>query len=166
MTPPDDIRHRELKWDIKTQMWVSRDFKRINKDFTRQKETAVDYFGRDGATKRLGRAAMLRGLTAGKYNRLKGETKSRPIGACLPLIIEACAEDQFSYEYRHGATSHGAFTFSLASILRREKAAKRSVNFDQLVAKIRGQLVDLEYDQTPQILGPTAIRRHKVPLLP
>lgn len=167
LTPPDDIRHRELKWDIKTQMWVGRDFKRINEDFTRQKETAIDYFGRDGATKRLGRAAMLRGLTAGKYNRLKKEAaKSRPVGPYLPLIIEACAEEQFSYEYRHGATSHGAFTFSLASILRREKAVKRSINFDQLVAKVRDQLAELKYDQTPQILGPTAIRRHKVPLLP
>ena len=109
---------------------------------------------------------MLRDLTAAKYDRLKkGATKSRPIGPYLPLIIEACAEEQFSYEYRHGATSHGAFTFSLASILRREKAVKRSINFDQLVAKIWDQLAELKYDQTPQILGPTAVRRHKVPLL-
>ena len=36
-------------------------------------------------------------------------------GPYLPLIIEACGEDEFSYEYRHGATSHGAFTFSLAT---------------------------------------------------
>ncbi|WP_374651656.1 caspase domain-containing protein [Dongia sp.] len=162
LTPPDDIRHRELKWDIKTQMWVGRDFKRINDKFTRQKETAIGYFGRDGATKRLGRAAMLRGLSTSEYNRLKaGGKKSKPVGPYLPLIIEACAEEEFSYEYRHGATSHGAFTFSLANILRRE----RSITFEQLVTKVREQLADLKYDQTPQILGPTNIRRHKVPLV-
>jgi hypothetical protein len=162
LTPPDDIRHRELKWDTKTQMWVSRDFKRINERFTRQKQTAIDYFGRDGATKRLGRAGMLRGLSESEYKRLKGERrKSQPIGPYLPLIIEACGEAQLSYEYRHGAVSYGAFTFSLASILRRE----RSLTFDQLVAKTGQQLADLQYDQAPQILGPTAVRRHKVPLM-
>jgi len=168
LTPPDDIRHRELKWDVKTQMWVARDFKRINAGFALQKdtETAIDFFGRDGATRRLGRATMLRGLSRGEYDRLKqAGKKSQPIGPYLPLILQACGEEQLSYEYRHGATSHGAFTFSLASILRREKAARRSITFEQLIARIREQLADLQYDQTPQIVGPTAIKRHKVPLL-
>ncbi|WP_284736042.1 caspase family protein [Dongia deserti] len=166
LTPPDDIRHRELKWDIKSQMWVSRDFNRINETFTRQKETAIEYFGHNGATKRLGRAAMLRGLSAREYDRLKkGRRRKQPIGPYLPLIIEACGEEQLSYEYRHGAVSYGAFTFSLANILRRENAAKRSISFERLVAKTRAQLAELEYDQTPQILGPTAVRRQKVPLL-
>lgn len=162
LTPPDDIRHRELKWDTRTQMWVRRDFERINKNFTRQKGTETDYFGRNGATKRLGRAAMLRSLSTAEYNRLKKQgKKSQPVGPYLPLIIEACAEEQLSYEYRHGATSYGAFTFSLASILRREK----SITFEQLIDKVRAQLEELQYAQTPQILGPTAVRRHKVPLL-
>jgi hypothetical protein len=90
LTPPDDIRHRELKWDAKTQMWVSRDFKRINENFTREKSTAIDYFGRNGATRRLGRAGMLRGLSTTQYSRLKkAGKKSAPIGPYLPLIIEA-----------------------------------------------------------------------------
>lgn len=165
LTPPDDIRHRELKWDIKTQMWVSRDFKRINEKFTKQKKTAIDYFGRDGATNRLGRAAKLRGLSSSDYTRLKKRGGKQPIGPYLPLIIEACGEEQLSYEYRHGAISHGAFTFSLASILRREKSQKKSITFEQLIVKIRNQLADLKYDQTPQILGPKAIRSRKVPLL-
>lgn len=166
LTPPDDIRHRELKWDLKTGMWVPRGFKRINEKFTTEKDTAVRYFGRDGATRRLGRASMLRGLSSAQYARLKkGVRSSQPIGPYLPLIIEACGEGQLSYEYRDGATSHGAFTYSLASILRREKAAGRSVTFEDLVDKAGAQLVDLKYDQTPQILGPTAVRRYKVPLL-
>ena len=46
LTPPDDVRHRELKWDGKTGMWVNRDFTRINDKFTPQKDLAVDYFGK------------------------------------------------------------------------------------------------------------------------
>ena len=80
-------------------------------------------------------------------------------GPYLPLIIEACGEDEFSYEYRHGATSHGAFTYSLASILRKQK----SITFEELVARTRQQLLDLQYDQEPRILGPEIVVKHKVP---
>jgi hypothetical protein len=81
-------------------------------------------------------------------------------GPYLPLIIEACGEEEFSYEYRHGATSHGAFTYSLDSILRRKKKA---ITFEKLVAETRQQLADLQYAQEPRILGPRAVLRHKVP---
>jgi metacaspase-1 len=160
INPPDDIRHRELKWDRKTGMWVSRDFKRINEQFTAEKKVAAAYFGEEGATRRLGRASMLRGLSSQKYARLKKQSKELAKGPYLPLIIEACGESEFSYEYRHGATSHGAFTYSLDNILRREKKA---ISFQQLVVKTRDQLADLQYAQVPQILGPGAILKSKVP---
>lgn len=159
LTPPDDIRHRELKWDRQTEMWVSRDFTRINDQFTPKKDLAAGYFGRDGATQRLGRASMLRGTTARKYAQLKKQKSVMTRGPYLPLIIEACGEDEFSYEYRHGATSHGAFTYSLASVLRRQK----SITFEELVARTRQQLIDLQYDQEPRILGPEVVVKHKVP---
>jgi hypothetical protein len=160
ITPPDDIRHRELKWDSKTQMWVSRDFARINPKFTTKKAVAESFFGEQGATERLGRASMLRGLSASEYDRLikAGETETAR-GPYLPLIIEACGEGEKSYEYRHGAISHGAFTYSLANILRREK----TVTFEGLVEQTRLQLADLQYNQHPQILGPTSIMKQKVP---
>jgi hypothetical protein len=168
LTPPDDIRHRELKWDVATQMWVQRDFKRINKDFTRNKDVEQTYFGADGATKRIGRASMLRKLSSTEYSRLKKQTRGRKdstgVGPYLPMIIEACGEQQLSYEYRHGATSHGAFTFSMASILREKREQK--ITFEKLVTLVRERLVDLKYDQTPQILGPSAIIRQRIPLLP
>lgn len=166
ISPPDDIRHRELKWDIETQMWVSRDFKRINEKFTSEKGVAESYFGRDGSTRRLGRASVLRGLSSAQYGRLKRDKRSGDnVGPYLPLIIEACGEEQFSYEYRHGATSHGAFTFSLANVLRRHREQKRPISFEDLVEKVGAQLADLKYDQKPQILGPSAVRKTKVPLL-
>lgn len=160
IVPPDDIRHRELKWDNKTQMWVSRDFERINGGFTPHKELAARYFGGDGTTERIGRAPMLRrAMSASKYDRLKKQEGGEPLGPYLPVIIEACAEQEYSYEYRHGATSYGAFTYSLASILRREK----TITFENLVKQTGERLAELRYDQRPQILGPTAVLQYKVP---
>lgn len=159
ITPPDDIRHRELKWDRKTEMWVARDFERINKDFTTKKDVAAKFFGKSGATVRLGRASMLRKLSATEYNKLKKKDETLARGPYLPVIIEACAEEEYSYEYRHGAASHGAFTYSLREILRREK----SITFAGLIDKVKVQLADLGYAQEPRILGPSAILDHKVP---
>jgi len=153
ITPPDDIRHRQLRWDKVTGMWVPRSFRRINSDFTTEPDVARRYFGRDGATERLGRAAMLRGLSVAENRALQKANAAQAEGPYLPLIIEACGEGQLSYEYRHGVISHGAFTFSLANILRRE----RDLTFGDLVARARSQLVELGYDQVPQILGPSAV---------
>lgn len=160
ISPPDDIRHRELKWDTKTKMWVSRNFTRIDRQFTANKTVAKDFFGQRGTTQRLGRGSMLRYMSAKQYARLKRQRSDAAKGPYLPLIIEACQEDEFSYEYRHGATSHGAFTFSLDNILRRQKTA---ISFEKLVAKTRDQLAELQYKQVPQILGPTVVVKHKVP---
>lgn len=161
ITPPDDIRHRELKWDRKAQMWVQRSFTRLNRDFAPKSEaaTAERFFGADGTTERLGRASMVRGLSSRQYQALKASDPEAARGPYLPLIIEACGEDQFSYEYRHGATSYGAFTFSLANILRHQTG----LSFEQLVVRARDQLAELKYDQIPQILGPTQIMQAKVP---
>ena len=158
IAPPDDIRHRQLKWDSTTQMWVERDFARLNDAFSPDDETSARFFGPKGATVRIGRAAQLRRQSDKDYRSVSRKSKT-PVGPYLPLIIEACAEDQSSYEYRHGATTYGAFTFCLASILREAK----DISFDDLAALTTARLADLRYEQTPQILGPTAIVKAKVP---
>lgn len=159
IAPPDDIRHRELKWDSKTEMWVSRDFARINERFTPKKDLAAAYFGQDGATKRLGRASMLRGLTSAQYARLKSADEIKARGPYLPVVIEACGEQEYSYEYRHGAASHGAFTYCLNAILRSQK----TITFEALVGKVSDRLAELGYAQVPSILGPSSIVQQKVP---
>ncbi len=159
ITPPDDIRHRELKWDLKTRMWVARDFERLGEGFTANKSTRAKYFGENGATLRLGRAAMLRGLSSAEYQRVKRDEKRSIVGPYLPLIIQACDEHQYSYEYRHGSTSYGAFTYSLAHILRNQK----QLSFEALVEKTGAHLKDLQYPQDPQILGPETVVAAKVP---
>jgi len=149
LNPPDDIRHRSLKWDIESQMWVPRNFHRINATFSKEATVNADFFGADGATTRLGRAAMLRGISESQYKALKKTQGNRNFGPYLPLIIEACGEQEYSYEYRHGVTSYGAFTYSLASVLRR----RRRISFKELIDAVKVQLRELQYEQTPQILG-------------
>ncbi|MGI2032134.1 caspase family protein [Rhizobium panacihumi] len=163
ISPPDDIRHRELKWDSRTEMWVARDFARINDKFTRDKHAAVDYYGNNGATERLGRAGMLRRLSDSQYERLKKTDAELARGPYLPVIIEACREEEFSYEYRHGATSHGAFTFSLANILRRSSNRDEKLTLRDLVKHTHDQLADLGYDQKPTILGPNFRLDQEIP---
>ncbi|CAN5171357.1 hypothetical protein BH10PSE3_BH10PSE3_09330 [soil metagenome] len=159
ITPPDDIRHRQLKWDLKTQMWVGREFRRINPDFSTANKANVDFFGKSGAKLRLGRAGVLRAQTPQAGYRRAKQDEGGPVGPYLPLIIEACGEDQLSYEYRHGATSYGAFTFCLASLLRENQRS----TFAEVVAAAKDRLVELQYGQTPQILGPTQVVNARVP---
>jgi hypothetical protein len=159
LNPPDDIRHRELKWDSKAEMWVQRDFKRMNPRFSSEDKVNKAFFGNNGATSRIGRSSILRGQSQAQYRREKQRAASSAFGPYLPLIIEACGEAEFSYEYRHGAISHGAFTFALSKRLRKIG----NISFQQLVEQTKGELAELGYQQTPQILGPTKIRNTAVP---
>lgn len=159
VSPPDDIRHRELKWDLKTDTWVPRGFQHLNAAFTDDKQVAAEFFGPEGATERIGRASMLRGLTAKQYEAMKKKDPDKAKGAYLPVIIEACRAEQFSYEYRHGVTSHGAFTFNMAKILR----ARKRISFEELVHDTRDELALLKFDQEPCILGPGDILKSHVP---
>ncbi|MEM1145999.1 MAG: caspase family protein [Pseudomonadota bacterium] len=159
LTPPDDVVHRELKWDKNREMWIPRDFQEMDKGFSRSSKDRAAYFGRNGSTARLGRATMLRALKSAEYEKLKSSSKSEIIGPYLPLILEACQEDQFAYEYRHGVISYGAFTYSLATILRRDK----QLSFSDLLKKTGDQLKELDYAQEPAILGPSAIVNSQVP---
>jgi hypothetical protein len=77
----------------------------------------------------------------------------------LPVLLEACGEEQFSYEYRHGTISYGAFTYSMVKNLRHHPA----ITFQALVARTGETLRALRYDQTPHIVGPTKVVRSRVP---
>ena len=161
ITPPNDIRHRELKWDPKTDMWVSRDFTRLDGGFSRSKQYKEEFFGSNGATFRLGRAVSYRGMSGAQYDKAKKKANG-PVGPYLPLIMEACGESQLAYEYQHGVSSYGAFTFSMASLLRRY-ATQSPISFKVLMDLTKEQLEDLQYDQVPQILGPNKIVNANVP---
>ncbi len=161
ISPPDDIRHRELKWDSQSEMWVARDFTRLNQKFSTKNKDNAAYFGGDGATVKLGRSSLLRVDDKQAYAKARAQ-KQGPVGPYLPLVIEACGEGQLASEYRHGATSYGAFTFCLASLLRKQQ----SISFEDLVTSASAQLAELGYDQRPQILGPTVVMSAQVPWKP
>jgi hypothetical protein len=73
--------------------------------------------------------------------------------------VEACQEQFLSYEYRDGATSYGAFTYSLAKNLR----ARPNSSFNQVVTRTATTLKNLGYRQVPQIIGPASVVNKRIP---
>src|SRR5207248_11457801 len=85
-------------------------------------------------------------------------------GPYLPVVLQACLEEQLAFEYRHGVVGHGAFTFCLATTLREHyRVRHRPVSFDALLAETRDELRDLGYDQTPCAVGPREVLAARVP---
>jgi len=155
ITPPDDIRHRMLQWDARHQMWRERKLPPLNDDFGGTSTEKREFMGANHATLRLGRAMRLRKVDRADYDRLV--SRGRP--PYLPVLLEACRQDQLSYEYRHGVTSYGAFTFSLAKDLR----AQPRITFEKIILKTTATLKDLGYDQNPQLVGPKPVTSKIIP---
>lgn len=155
LAPPDDIRHRMMRWDPDSQMWLERTLPSLNKSFGGDKENRARYMGRNGATYRLGRGMRARQIAESVYRKLPRDER----GPYLPVIIEACQETSLSYEYRDGVTSYGAFTFSLNKALRE----KPQSTFKSAVAAAATTLKKLNYRQVPQILGPGTVVNARIP---
>ena len=155
ITPPDDIRHRMLKWNVDKEMWVERKIESPNRDL------GSEYTGETGAKRRLGRAVSLRQLPNAAYDRARKAYGHK--GPYLPMIYQACGEDQFSYEYRHGVTSFGAFSYCLAAVLRRYGRQGEAISFEQLLGRVGKDLKELGYDQKPCLVGPRALRSREIP---
>lgn len=161
ITPPDDIRHRALKWNAALQMWEERALASPNRSLEKEKGQGTAYLGATGASYRLGRAIGLRSLPQKDYDRVRQTLGHH--GPYLPVIIEACQENQLSYEYRHGVQSFGAFTYSLAETLHASRNARNNPSFVELVAAVGARLKRLKYAQTPSLLGPQQILKMPVP---
>lgn len=165
LNPPDDIRHRTIKWDARRQMWIQREQELAKKNLFAKSTTKTELFtGEEGGTQRFGRAVS---LWTEVHEFAEAKKKYGTVGPFMPLIIEACREKEYSYEYRHGVTSYGAFTYSLTTILRdlnRKKTAGK-ISFKELVAMVSKQLAELGYRQTPQVVGPALKVNAGVPFL-
>jgi hypothetical protein len=159
ITPPDDIRHRALKWNAPLQMWEERPLATPNRSLELDKGAA--YLGSSGASYRLGRAVGLRTLAQKDYDKTRRALGHH--GPYLPVIIEACQENQLSYEYRHGVQSFGAFTYSLAETLRASRSQRNNPDFIALIKNVSARLKRLKYEQTPSLLGPKPILKMPVP---
>ena len=160
LTPPDDVRHRALRWEPSEEMWVPRDFPALNQSLS-EKKNGVDYVGRDGATRRLGRAMRLRTMPNNQYDRTR--TELGHYGPYMPILLEACREQEFSYEYRDGAMSYGAYTFCMAKVLRESRKRGVNLSFAKLSAQVTEKLHRLKYNQTPDLTGQKDRLAEKVP---
>lgn len=160
LTPPDDIRHRELRWDRAREMWRERTLDQVNRSL-RAGPDGAKYVGVEGSSHRLGRAAPLRRLNDAKFDRVREELDHK--GPYMPLLLEACGEGQLASEYRHGVTSYGAFTYCLAKILRNERKQGKNPTFDHLVRMVAKDLGELGYEQVPMVVGPRKLTRAEVP---
>jgi hypothetical protein len=163
LNPPDDVRHRMIRWDAEREMWVPRELVLPNRDIaTRRNHEA--YVGRSGAERRLGRAVGLRTLPDREYDRVRRRLGHH--GPYLPLIYEACQADQYSYEYEHGVTSYGAFTYTLSRVMRQRRTRGQTITFAELLEEAKATLADLRYDQVPTLLGPTDQLNTAIPWQP
>jgi hypothetical protein len=153
LNPPDDIRHRDLEWDPKTRVWQARRLESPSKALIAPAVTkaGLDYLGKSGTLRRFGRAVdLVTTLTNKEYDKACQTFGHR--GPYLPVLLQACQEDQLAFEYRHGATSYGAFTFTLAQQLRRTPV--RPLGVRNLCADIALRLIEMNYDQQPNVVAP------------
>ena len=159
LTPPDDIRHRMLKWNTKLQMWETREMDSASRAVTERKQHPAT-FGAQGATQRLGRAG---GLWSPDKNFDAARQRYGHRGPFLPVLLEACGENQYAYEYRHGVQSYGAFTYTLSQVFRECRQQKKRPSWQKLIEQTTARLHKLNYDQTPVLVGPAPVTSKPVP---
>lgn len=168
--PPDDVRHRSMKWNRGEKMWEERKIPPPNRALTDVKPKRTpktsrlaqeSYLGAEGNKRRIGRGTIaLQTLTNKGYDSTTKALGHR--GPFQPLIYHACQEDQYSWEYRHGGHSYGAFTYALALTIR-EWPGKAAPTFRTLLEATGAKLERLGYDQTPGIFGPKQVQDAPVP---
>lgn len=162
VTPPDDVRHRALRWDAARGVWIERRFADLLPAPARALAKGNRRFvgrltpGGPAVVRRLGCAARLRNQADRAFERLKHARGHR--GPYLPMILEACREHELAFEYEHGAQSFGAFTYTLARVLRAHRGAPRPLTFEALVEAVGTELRALRFDQRPRLTGPSALR--------
>lgn len=161
--PPDDIRHRMLRWDAKREMWVARDMASPNKGFDAKFNPHATTSPRL-STHRLGQAMDLRRMPPKEFDRLAAQRGHK--GPYMPILLYACEEDEYAFEYQHGSIAHGAFTYSLVKTLRQDRRRKPArLTFKNLVRNVKDELQVLGYEQSPTLLAPSSVMNSKVRLL-
>jgi metacaspase-1 len=150
---PLDIRHRMQKWNSSRRAWEPRALNPINPGLSEPDRKA--YSGINGVTYKLGRAMSLRRLNNEQYDAARRLRNHK--GPYLPLVIEACNEDQLSYEYTGGATTNGAFTYALVREHRAANRRRTPPTFVELVRKVTADIKTLGFAESPQLIGPNEV---------
>jgi len=93
ISPPDDIAHRQLKWDAEWQMWVPRDFMKAGPKASK----GVSNLDPSAPMRQLMRGVSLR------PEHVKGVGKAfGHYGPYMPVVLMACKATELAHEYRHG----------------------------------------------------------------
>ncbi|MEP6699190.1 MAG: caspase family protein [Verrucomicrobiota bacterium] len=161
LNPPDDIRHRMLKWNWEDELWEPRQLGE-ERDLPQHLRETRAYTGENGATNRILRGVPLRTLAHDKDTRDLREREHGHQGPYLPLIFEACSENQYAYEYRDGVTAYGAFTYFMTKALFDAGHARKKLTFHELKESVAGVIKNY-YEQTPQLVGPKKWCKAQVP---
>jgi len=157
--PPDDIRHRMLRWDPDAQMWEERNLEKKNPQLAETNRND-EFTGPSRVELRLGRANFLR-LPKPEQNRRQKRYGHK--GPYMPVLLQACQANELSYEYRDGVTSYGAFTFALTTALRMARDGGTKITWKALVARTAQVLKDHDYEQVPAIAGPSKVISRAIP---
>jgi hypothetical protein len=157
LNPPDDIRHRSLRWDAGREMWVPRSLKLAKANIVRSESDRRSLLGAEGATQRLGRGVGL--WTDRRHFQRAKTTYGDHNGGYTPIMLQACREAELASEYRHGVTAFGAFTYSLSTIFRQ---LGQRTSLQRLLPRVGKRLAELGYDQHPVLSGPKVQLRRSV----
>ena len=136
-------------------MWEERQIAELNPDFGGSRAVRQKFMGRNGHTKRLGSAMSLReSQTGAAYDKTNKKEESRP-GPYMPVVLQACEEGSYAYEYHHGAISYGVFSYALAKEFRKAMSQDpRGISFNALRDRVNATMKDLRYDQVALLMVP------------
>jgi metacaspase-1 len=164
LTPPDDIRHRALRWDARAEQWVPRTLRPWNAEFGHPGRRSKSAEAK-AAKRLLGCASDLRTVSRADARLARLRREFRHEGPYMPILLQACREDELAYEYRDGTSSYGAFTYFLVQTMRAQRRRRQSLTFQDLVSNAAGEIAHL-YKQTPQLVCPGKRRRESILRVP
>lgn len=154
LDPPDDVRHRAIEWDPRDRLWKPRKRQHLKKMMSGATAAQVtEYLGEEGDTVRIGRGIPFWHADPLQARRLSERLGHK--GPYNPMVLAACQEKEYAYEYRDGAASYGAMTYVLAKELRRSRGR---ASVQQLVEKCNAQITALELQQTVTPHVPSAVK--------
>jgi hypothetical protein len=149
---PESLRHAFVRWDSKERRWINREFKKVLPGADGQQKL---YAGQNGSTYKLLRAVPLRRLRKDEYDAVRKARNHE--GPFLPVVMEACRDDQPSFEYPDGAMIRGAFTLGLTDVIKQAGSSGMNLTFKKLMEQIKKRLQDLGINQQPQLVGPEKV---------
>lgn len=160
LDPPDDIRHRMLRWESQKQLWVQREREDLSHSLRGRPKQSEMFVGADGSTMRLGAGMSLRTLESKSYDQVRKELKH--LGPYMPVILQACAAEELAQEYVHGSVPYGAFSYVTAKVYR-EGSRRGGRTFHSLIEEAKSQMELIGVNQTPAVSGPARILNGQIP---